>query len=495
MNKSTLTPLLITSHFLIFPFVSQAQNPITFDCKDRTVHTCMKEVFDEGNLSCQTKDGKTQGSVDLLELANQYTADNVKTIHYTKEKEVEKQWVDAKVQQMKACIALANLGADKKTDSFVDNSVLLIKKMSTTNTEIQQACQFEQTPKQYVETLSKIHDENAASSTVASLSNTISACESALKVAINTNEEGRQTEIKSTLRSIKTVIESSTDVAISGLLNTADAGFTPESIFALNGEMNSITKRIDGLLGLSGADYLIPSWRDTALSYQFYSGIEYNNVDDIFDGSGLRIGLLAYLRMGKGIERIRSYTEGECHVNKLCGDWFPTSVPHIYGNFALTGQGESAGEDNNQFEALEFETGVYWPIYMGSRGSKDAKTYQELSMGVIAIGGGRTTETDNFDDRYYAGLRFANNEETYFDILYGKTESLTGNRLELRGQLPVSKVGTGRLFIGGAANLQLSRSRGDDGEKIDEPDAYKIFITWQTTFDSIWKAFSRNEDE
>ena len=85
-------------------------------------------------------------------------------------------------------------------------------------------------------------------------------------------------------------------------------------------------------------------------------------------------------------------------------------------------------------------------------------------------------------------MRFAFNEETYFDAMYGKSEPLKGKRLMLRGQMPVTTLSDGRLFLGAMANIEVSKgAKNDNGDLISEADSFQVYVVWQTTFDKIFR--------
>ncbi len=249
------------------------------------------------------------------------------------------------------------------------------------------------------------------------------------------------------------------------------------------------------------SDRLIPVWRDAAFTYQFYAGVEYGKVDDLFDEASLRLGFQSYVRLADDFEDLRKRAQaGETNF-----DGFGLYSPHLIGNVVLTGASESAAgsettasdssdtpentENTPDFDAIEYEAALYWPLFTHFSNINNAADYRELTAGLIVAAGGRKTdESDSFLDRYYIGARVSHNEETYFDVLYGKSEPLNGKRLELRGQLPVASVGSGRVFLGGVANIELSRSKDDDNTKVTEVDSFKVYITWQTSFSDLFKS-------
>ena len=76
------------------------------------------------------------------------------------------------------------------------------------------------------------------------------------------------------------------------------------------------------------------------------------------------------------------------------------------------------------------------------------------------------------------------NPEWYLDILYGKTESVQGRRIEVRGQMPVIPVKTGNhVYIGAVANFRASNE--GDGET-PQKDTVQVYLTWNVDFKSIF---------
>lgn len=331
----------------------------------------------------------------------------------------------------------------------------------------------------------------------------IAFCEEALTNANAFNEKDNRTLIINNLTQLKSKLIANQN--LTPFLTRISGNDYFEIAYKAKAATEPYIKKINILLEQKKPQYLIPSWRDIAYSYQFYTGIEYNKVGELFDDSTLRLGFQGYLRLGKGIEKLRNSQDGECDLYSSCGRWFK-NLPHIIGNVVLTGAAETAAvpegqdsdskqteeDDNLNFESIEYELAIFYPLYLGSRGSSKKSTYQEFAIGPIAVAGGRKTdELDSFQNRYYLGFRFSNNEETYLDLLYGKSQPLQGKRAEIRGQLPVSTLGTGRLFLGGAVNFEVKRkAKNGLGELISEADSFKIYLTWQTTFDDLWKGLS-----
>lgn len=193
----------------------------------------------------------------------------------------------------------------------------------------------------------------------------------------------------------------------------------------------------------------------------FYLGYEGTSVSGFDNKSSSRAGLMVYNQFTDPL---------------LAGKW----GFHTFGNVALTSSAEQTSQDgststSNEIEsATEVDLNIYLPYGL-----------KQQSRGVLAIGplfSAGVRKPDNLDDftgKYLAGVRVAHSPESFFDIMYGKTEGIPGNRWELRGQLPVAVVLTGNLFVGGALNLS-----GDS--EIQNTDTLRMYVTWQVSFSDIF---------
>ncbi|BFT28947.1 hypothetical protein D210916BOD24_01230 [Alteromonas sp. D210916BOD_24] len=363
--------------------------------------------------------------------------------------------------------------------------------------------------------------------------NKLSICEKARKMALSLNQVETLREIDSAIRQLREV----TKVELRYLpykLEEEKASMTFSEFTQITSSVDAMPK--DALSESSDTpiqpiDFLLPSFEANSLTYQFYTGFEYTNVQDMFNDNTLRFGLQTYFKPGESLLDLKNavsdmradkFTHHEgftCNGSTYsCGRWFK-NIPHFFLNVALTGAGETAAgleesesgtseeepaDDPNENDglspsnhnlrdsdltAVEFDLAIYYPFYLGSRGDPLSKHYQEISFGLISTYGARKVDDiDNFQQRYYGGLRFAFNEETFLDLMYGKSEPLKGRRLQLRGQLPVYTLGEGRVFLGAIANIEVARGkRNDEGELVSQPDSIQVYLTWQTTFDQLFR--------
>jgi hypothetical protein len=154
----------------------------------------------------------------------------------------------------------------------------------------------------------------------------------------------------------------------------------------------------------------------------------------------------------------------------------------ISGPTSTTGQSNpiNSGED----KALGLDEELFVPVVRTAR-FNDGKLWSYI--GPMALIGAKIVEkqdaentTKGVDTRLYYGIKIAMNPELYTDILYGRTSSLHSKRLELRSQLPIYKISeNSRFFLGGIANI------GVKDKVANEADNYRIYISWNVTFDAI----------
>jgi|GEM_PF-4217803 len=279
---------------------------------------------------------------------------------------------------------------------------------------------------------------------------------------------------------------------------------------------------------INPSEEVVATWDKSAFTVHFYTGFEYTDLDTLFSDSTVRLGLQTYFRPGDGIDDLRASANQQGIVQ---GPNWLKEFPHFYVNISTTSAAESAASAENQdnpsadsndggnnggdvdkngdqggdmpdplavpentlretdLQALDFEIGTFWPIYINAKGSMKENTYQEFAIGPIVTWGGRKIDSiDSFQRRYYGGVRLAFNEEAYFDALYGKSEPLKGKRLQLRFQFPVASTSPGsRVFLGGNVNLELSKkAKNNEGELISEADSFNVYVIWQTNFESIF---------
>ncbi|MGA1789903.1 MAG: hypothetical protein ACMUIM_00330 [bacterium] len=195
-------------------------------------------------------------------------------------------------------------------------------------------------------------------------------------------------------------------------------------------------------------------------STNFYLGYEGTSVSGIKEKGTARTEIMIYNQISGPLEK--------------SGDW----GFHVFGNILLTSSAEQSTEDENQEpsieQAIEVDLNLYVPW-----GCK-IQSYGLLAVGPI--GGAairKIDDVDKFSKKYLGGLRFAHSPESFFDVLYAKTQNVEGDRVEIRGQIPVAEMLNGRIFIGGSLNF----STGSEGQ---ESDNVRMYIAWQVDFSNIF---------
>lgn len=345
------------------------------------------------------------------------------------------------------------------------------------------------------------------------ITQTITKCQTTLQDAIQFNQIDKKSQVLSTIKQLELMLVLSNQLLEpKSLSELRQAGKSmQEAEDTINTEQAEqkykflAMKNIHDMKDTAKTERLIPVWRDATFTYQFYAGVEYGEVGEFFDESKIRLGFQSYVRLADDFTEMRK----KAKAGNKDVDGFGLYYPHLIGNIVLTGAAESQAQvsedvaeampeqddENNtvDFDALEFEAAIYFPIYTSLSNINSIADYRELTAGIIlAVGGRKVEDLPSFSDRYYAGLRISHNEETYFDLLYGKSEPLKGKRLELRGQLPVASLGTGRVFLGGIANIEISRNNSSSADEplLKEEDSFKVYVTWQTSFSDLFKSLT-----
>lgn len=165
---------------------------------------------------------------------------------------------------------------------------------------------------------------------------------------------------------------------------------------------------------------------------------------------------------------------------------------YVDGNIQLASTGElslmekqTKDEENDTGgidQAFEGNLSSYW-----LRKSRNRNYYAGPSF---LVGVRQSSNTRDFVKRYYGGVRVANAGNIrlhYFEILYGKTESLRGDRLEIRAQMPVPyrlESGNKKLnfIVGMHINFGVHRTDASLG------DSLKLFVTIPIgNFKELWQ--------
>jgi hypothetical protein len=239
------------------------------------------------------------------------------------------------------------------------------------------------------------------------------------------------------------------------------------------------------------------SERNEDFFLSFYGGLEGTSIQSLSEEANVRAGFTAYNQLVRfmpnySVPIMSKRIASRCSEKTDCG--FGLGL-HGWLSGVLTSSAEQTiaasstnldGTDPTLVEpevelALESELGVFVPFF-----AKDLDSYCSLLIGptfqasLIKVG-----NADRFTRRYYGGTRLAYSPESFVDVLYGKTEGLSGHRAEIRFQYPLHTLKNGgRIFWGGAFNIGVE---GSSQGEIAEPDSVRLYITWNTDIKGIFK--------
>jgi hypothetical protein len=151
-------------------------------------------------------------------------------------------------------------------------------------------------------------------------------------------------------------------------------------------------------------------------------------------------------------------------------------------------------ESEEPSRSLEARGGLFWPLVKFGDTPGHERWLQEEFGPIVEYRIGYIDEQDRVDRSFYGGLRLASSPQFFVDLLYGNAESSSADRIELRGQMPVTMLKNGtRLHMGLVANLKAEKAdvlKTDPAERLSEPDLVKIYFTWDVDFDRIFGWFS-----
>jgi len=311
----------------------------------------------------------------------------------------------------------------------------------------------------------------------------VEQCKEAVNLAVRNNNSEELALVRGAIKnSIHNIIQSPNQLGNALYQKRIEVN---ESL-DFNQKIQQQLTRLKQLAEINSKLPLLANWRSYPFTNQFYVGVESNKVSGFSENSNARLGLLTYYRPGRRLQYLRSVVGACTNERSFCGGFF--AWPHWYFSASYSSSAEQSGtnEDEKIEPSLDWETGIFLPVYVGIRGEDESST-TETMFGLIYSRGGRDVgDSEKFLNRYYRGLRLAFNEESYFDVMRGSSEGIEGSRWEVRGQFPVSEFGSGRLFVGGNVNFGH-----DDRETINTKDSYKVYVMWQTSFDDLW---SRSEN-
>lgn len=279
----------------------------------------------------------------------------------------------------------------------------------------------------------------------------------------------------------------------------ADAKASATRAQTLTAQITALNVRLDCLrsaLRLHSPDFLFQDHRAfRPWIGRFALGAEYASLNDVPDGKVFpRASLLIYRSADTWRKR----------------QW----VPNLFLDILLTSNeqrdfdpedptappaGESEEEEEEEeteepSRSLEARGGFFLPLAKFGDTPGHERWLQEEFGPFAEYRIGYIDDQERVDRSFYGGLRLASSPQFFMDLLYGNVERLSADRIELRGQMPVTMLQNGtRLHMGFVANIKAEKTaflKTDPAERRTEPDLIKIYFTWDVDFDDIFGWFS-----
>jgi len=190
-------------------------------------------------------------------------------------------------------------------------------------------------------------------------------------------------------------------------------------------------------------------WGNTFVS-NLYLGYESTDVDGFTRYGGGRFGVGFYYQIDGALEEK--------------GQW----GRHVFGDALLTNSAENS--DGIVDDAYEVDLNFFAPYAMGGNSKGRWALGPVVGMKMKKLNGVSISRW-----KYMAGARLARSSDLYLEGRYGKSEGVSGQRIEVRGQLPVMVLFNGDVIVGGALNLST-----DDGAS--SGDTMQMYLLWQVNF-------------
>jgi hypothetical protein len=146
--------------------------------------------------------------------------------------------------------------------------------------------------------------------------------------------------------------------------------------------------------------------------------------------------------------------------------------------------------------AVEFENQFFVPIWRNDFQQENPRL--RTVIGPLLVFGARKLDSESFaHDRLYIGLRNARSPDTFYDILFGRTNGLVSRRVELRGQysLPYIFKNNARIAVGGVGNFGINKARFvscDEASphcRAEEPDSIRFYLSYDIAGNDFLKFF------
>lgn len=302
--------------------------------------------------------------------------------------------------------------------------------------------------------LNDVNNSNLANNTI---KQTINSCVLTIQGMLESQAEKFEKKLNSSLGVVNQIINS---------ISFVDSGDQAEKTKKVQ-YLNKVKQSLEvAKLALKENRKLDIGWDHDYVS-NFYLGVEGSSVSSVKNKSTERVGFMMY---EQSFGLVKFNESGEL-VDKI--------APHLFMNLLSTSSAEATGLDELE-QVFEADFNMFWPL--GGHRMQNG----DLVRGVIVNHGIRkiVDANERYGKKNYFGYRSAFSPEFYFDAMLGKTENLQGYRLQIRGQKPIDRVFSGRLFLGMNINYGVKNSG-------DVKDSLKLYVTWQTTFTDL---FSNGQD-
>lgn len=254
-----------------------------------------------------------------------------------------------------------------------------------------------------------------------------------------------------------------------------------------------VIDKIKGTVAYNSIDDILQSFDDyDDYFFKFNVGYEFTTVDNTFSSGKPRVDFFLY-------HRYRPYQLADKEKGGLF-DLHTSFAARLAGSEEVksdiasangtTGGTSAPGDSGSNFklgknESLDYDINVFMPVCKTTTITLDGRNRLYSLIGPLFVYGGKKVDSKNsVDERYYGGLRLAISPETYTDVLYGKTESRSSRRLEVRGQMPIYRKDNGsQVLLGAIANMGVTDRQTDPG------DTVTIYAVWNLDVKDLFNIF------
>ena len=131
---------------------------------------------------------------------------------------------------------------------------------------------------------------------------------------------------------------------------------------------------------------------------------------------------------------------------------------HISGSLMSTNSEEQTATEGQDDITEAIKGDINLTALFGSKLDKGMRWGFIANNAIKQISG-----NEKFEKEYYGGVRFARDQLHYFDILYGKSEGIKGQRVEFRGQIHVNN----NIVTGFSLNVGAKDIPEDSGDTVN----------------------------